>query len=399
MANAKRRTGLHLLTKRDLATSKIGLHSDGGCLYLKVAPGGTASWVFRYMRQGRTRNLGLGSVGTFDLAEARDKARQLRQVLAGGGDPMAGRREQRVVEAHKQASFAEVAAEWLAANRPGWKPKHASQVESELKRFAWPLDKLPIGEVRRASVLSCIKPLWLTKNSIMARVRSHLYGILAYAIAHDYRPGPNPAEWEGALDQLLPSPTKVKVKEHFAHLPYQQLGEFMPRLRAETGELSRILEVAILTAARLGMVVNADWSEMDLDRKVWTIPGAKMKAGVEHVIPLTDAAIAALGPRGEGKVFSLKPNESARLNVFLRKLHPGVTPHGFRSTFKTWADEMTAFAPDVAERALAHAVGNDVERAYNRGQLLEKRRRLMEDWAAFCAAPPRGEVVAIGAGR
>lgn len=389
-----------------LKMKEPGRYADGGGLYLQVGPTGGKSWLFRYTRQGKAREMGLGALGVLSLSEAREKAAEARQVLAAGGDPIEVREIERVrlrLEEARGMTFAQCAAAYIDAHKAGWRnAKHAAQWTSTLKAYAEPaFGALPVQAVDLTLVLRALEPIWQAKPETASRVRGRIEAILDWATVRGYRSGDNPARWKGHLAKLLPARSKVQKVEHHAALPYEEIGTFMAALRQRQGGAARALEFTILTAARTSEALNAQWEEFDLTAKVWNVPGARMKAGRDHRVPLSDPAVAillAMAEVGQGPfVFPGHKKDRPLSNmVFLQLLkrmdRPDLTAHGFRSTFRDWAAERTAFSREVAEAALAHTVGDKVEAAYRRGDLFEKRRRLMEAWARYCASS--GQTVA-----
>lgn len=371
--------------------AKPGATSDGDGLILRVTEGGTASWQYRFTIHGKRRLMGLGSCSVTTLAEARDKAAEARKLVAAGTDPLIVKE---VVPEVKAATFNEVAADYIKAHRTGWKnAKHAQQWENTLRDYAAPVfGDMAVGDVTTALVLKALQPIWTAKPETAKRVRNRIELVIDSARAQGLFQGQNPATWRGHLDKLLPKRTKAS-KGHHAAMAYGALPTFYAKLQAERGSLSATaLRLTILTACRTSEVLQADWSEVDLQARIWTIPGARMKAGREHRVPLSDEAMLLLEslPTREGWLFpgarKDKPLSGMAMTMCLRKIgHGDVTVHGFRSTFRDWAAEETHHANVVAEMALAHAVGSAVEAAYRRGDLLDKRRVLMSDWAAFCA--------------
>lgn len=393
-----------------------GLHPDGGGLYLHVGRSGARSWIYRYMLNRRTRDMGLGPVAVVGLAEARRRAAECRLRRLDGIDPLVARAEERSaarLDAARRITFKACAAQYIAAHRAGWKnKKHAAQWEATLARYVEPVvGEAAVGEVDVALVLRALEPIWNTKPETAGRVRGRIEAILDWATSRGYRPkelcGDNPARWKGHLQNLLPRAGKVRRVEHHAALPYGEIATFMAELRAQEGVAARALEFAILTAARTGEVLGSDWDEISADGQLWTIPAERMKGGREHRVPLSKAALAAVRPGrdSEGYLFPGaqpgRPLSNMALLMLLRRMAgqnarwDDLTAHGFRSTFRDWAAERTNFPREVAEMALAHAIGDKVEAAYRRGDLFDKRRQLMDAWARFCAAPASGEVVAI----
>jgi integrase len=365
--------------------------ADGGNLYLQCTFGKDGSvrrsWTFRYEIAGRRRELGLGPTHTIGLADARERARMLRQQLLDGIDPLAARRA-KAAEATKAVMFKECAAAYIKSHRAGWRnPKHADQWVSTLATYAEPvIGTLPVQAIDTALVLKVIEPIWTEKPETAGRVRGRIESVLNWAKARGYRSGENPARWRGHLDHLLPAKSKVRKVKHHAALPYAELPGFMVRLREQEGIAARALDFLVLTAARSGEVVGAAWNEIDLVDKVWTIPPNRTKSGREHRVPLAPAAITLLKSLNhrDGRVFSC--GKTSLLEV-TRQMRVDCVPHGFRSTFRTWAAERTNHPREVVEAALAHVVGDKVEAAYQRGDLFDKRRRLMQAWADYVGKP------------
>lgn len=390
------------------AKSEPGRYGDGGGLYLQISSYGTKAWVFRYMLDGKARHMGLGSVNDFTLAEARERARKARQKLTDGIDPLAEREVGKAVtkaEAAKQMTFATAAERYIASKSDGWRSEvHKAQWASTLKMHAAALSDMDVSTIETAHVMSVLEPIWRTKTETASRVRGRIEKVLDWAAFHKLRAGENPARWRGHLDQVLSARSKVaKVKPHPA-MPYVAIGGFMATLRALDSTSARALEFTILCAARTGEVIGARWDEIDLAGKVWTIPAGRMKAEKEHRVPLSERAVAILKalPREGEYVFpgakKDKPLSNMAMLELLRGMKgvPGLTVHGFRSTFRDWAGETTAHPREVIEHALAHQLADKAEAAYQRGDLLAKRARLMADWATYCARKPHvGNVVGI----
>ncbi len=394
---------LHALSAVEVRKLRVpAYYGDGGGLYLQISPAGTKSWIFRYTEKltAKRREMGLGSVQTLGLAEARDQSALYRSQLLNGLDPLAvrdaERRAQQLDEA-RSITFADVAKQYIDSHRSGWaNAKHADQWSSTVATYCGPvLGHVPIADINTELVLKCIEPIWSTKTETATRVRGRIEAILAYAKSRGLRTGENPAQWRGHLDQALPKPSKVAAVEHHAALPFAEIGGFMQALRLREGIAARAMEFAILTAARSGEVRGATWEEFDLVARTWTIPAAKMKAKREHRVPLSKRAIAVLRGmeafRRGACVFPSsimnKPLSDMTLSAVLRRMdRDDITVHGFRSSFRDWAAEETDFSGEVIEMSLAHAIGNKVEAAYRRGDLFEKRRELMTDWAKYCTA-------------
>lgn len=380
-----------------------GAHADGGGLHLLVR-GTSRSWVFRYTApDGVRRNMGLGSIESVSLAQARAHAAALRAKVKdpmAPTDPLDARRAARAaaaVEKARRMTFKQCALACFEALRPGWKnPKHGAQWISTLETYAFPtLGALPVADVDTPLVTACLQPIWTTKTETASRVRGRIEAVLSWAAANNLRQGENPARWRGHLDKLLAKPSQVSAVEHHAALPYREVAGFMQALSEVSGMGARALEFAILTAARSGEVRGATWAEIDFERGLWTIPGRRMKARREHVVPLSDAALRVLAalPRldGETLVFpASRPGKTLSdqtMTAVLRRMgRADLTQHGFRSTFRDWAGETTAYPREAIEHALAHQLKDKSEAAYARGSLLEKRARLMSDWAKHCAS-------------
>lgn len=387
-----------------LAVSKLtapGLHVVGGVagLSLQVTPSGARSWTLRAMIGGKRRELGLGAYPGVTLATARDKAREARKLIDSGVDPIEHQRAAQSALRASQASamtFEETAVAYIKTHEAGWKnAKHAQQWRATLTLYAYPVvGDLLVRDVEKEHVLQVLRPIWNTKTETATRLRSRMELVISYAMQAGYRPeGLNPARWRGGLDKLLSAPSKVAKVEHYAALPLAQMGAFMQRLRAAEGMGAKALEFAILTAARSGEVRGARWAEIDLDAKVWTVPAARMKAGKEHRVPLSDVAVDLLQAvpqiANEGDLVfpAVRGGQlsDATLSAVLRRMQVQAVPHGFRSTFRDWVSERTNYPHEVAEMALAHAIGDKTEAAYRRGDLFEKRRAMMGDWAQFLA--------------
>jgi integrase len=387
-----------------------GYYGDGGGLFLQVSAGGAKSWVFRFKESGRLREMGLGPTHTVSLAEARQKALECRKARLDGLDPIEARRGKRIqtkLDAAKAMTFAACAERYIASHKAGWRnPKHAAQWPATLGTYVYPVfGSLSVQAVDVGLVMKAIEPIWVQKPETAGRVRGRIESVLDWATARGYRQGENPARWRGHLENLLPKKAKVRRVEHHAALPYVEIDAFMAELRRQEGVAARALEFAILTAARTGEVIGAKWDEIDLGECLWTVPAERMKAGKEHRVPLSDAALAIL--EGMRKICqgdhifpgskAGRPISNMAMLMLLRRMGRGdLTAHGFRSSFRDWAAERTGFPAEVAEMALAHTVSDKVEAAYRRGDLFQKRRQLMQAWAKFCAvAPASGQVVPI----
>lgn len=398
-----------------LAVSRLkteGRYAVGGVdgLYLRIA-GRSRAWVLcvamgtRINKSGKTvprrLNMGLGPYQEVSLAEARDKARELRKQIRNGIDPL---KEKHIQKAHqekiarKQKTFHECAEAVLEIKERELKSKkHIAQWRSSLETYAYPvIGQKRVGEITKTDLLAILEPIWLTKNETANRVRGRIETVLDYAKAKEYLEGDNPAAWKGMLKPLLPMPSKVQNKKHHAALPYGELGAFMTELLTRTGVSARALEFSILTVARSGEIRGAEWSEIDLDTKTWIIPAERMKASKEHRVPLSDAAVALLKmlPRFKDNNLVFPAPRGGQLSdmsltaVLKRMGRSDLTQHGFRSTFREWAGETTSYQREVIEHALAHQLADKAEAAYQRGTLWPKRVALMDDWTDFCGYEP-----------
>jgi integrase len=390
---ARERNKLTALQVRRL--KEPGRHGDGGGLYLYISPAGARSWIFRYRSRvtGKLRDMGMGPALDVTLERARERAAAARVLLTEGIDPLEHAREKRQSAKLAQAvrmTFGQCATQYIATHRAGWRnAKHADQWVATLDTYAAPITDLPVDSIDTTLVLKCLEPHWGTKTETMTRVRQRIEAVLDWATARKLRSGENPARWKGHLDKLLPRRSKVQKVRHREALPYADLPAFMAQLRDQRGLAALALELQILTATRPGEAAGAQWSEMDLERAVWSIPPERMKAAKEHRVPLSDAAAALLAalPRIDGNVFpgvKGRPLTTAAAMQLLKGLRPGITAHGFRSTFRDWAAECTSHPREVIEHALSHQLKDKAEAAYQRGDLFDKRSRLMADWAVFC---------------
>jgi integrase len=404
--------------------TRPGLYGDGGGLYLNIGPTGGQSWLFRYMLNGRAREMGLGPLHTIGLAEARERAQAARQLKLDGIDPLGAReaeKQRKAEEAARAISFRNAAESYIKAHRAAWRSeKHALQWSATLEAYAHPvIGDLSVGAVDTAHVTSILDPIWATKAETAARLRGRIEAVLDYAKVHRWRSGENPARWKGHLDHVLPARAKVAQVEHHPALPWREIGAFMAKLGEEDGTGALALRFTILTAARTNEVIGVTWGEIDMTapKKVlighdengepiiettgatWTVPGDRMKAGKTHRVPLSEPALTVLReaakerksespdvpvfPGGKSKSRGSLSNMS--MFMLLRRIgRHDLTVHGFRSTFRDWAAERTTYQREVVEAALAHTIESKVEAAYRRGDLFEKRRRLMTEWATFC---------------
>lgn len=389
-----------------------GMHAAGGVagLYLQVLPTGARSWVLRVMVAGKRRDMGLGGFPDVTLAQAREKAREARATIEKGIDPIAEREAARSALAASRGAavtFEEAARQFITAKSPEWKnAKHGQQWTNTLEAYAFPVvGNLACADVALPHVLKILEPIWATKTETASRLRGRIESVLDWATVREFRKGENPARWKGHLDKILPAPGKVQKVEHHDAVTLDDLGAFVQDLRQREGIAARALEFLILTAARSGEVRGATWAEIDLPGRVWTIPAGRMKAGKEHRVPLSDSAVKLLEalPRIAGNDFVFpSPRGTAlsdmTISAVMRRMKREEVPHGFRSTFRDWAAERTNYPREVAEMSLAHTIGNAVEAAYRRGDLFEKRARMMEEWARFCdTITTAGEVVPLRA--
>ena len=416
------------LTAATVKTASPGRYGDGNGLYLVVRPTKARFWVFRYTMPGaKMREMGLGRAGTdqaaVPLVDAREKAAALIKGVRAGIDPLMKREADAAAEvaaaqaaAVKAITFKQAAGKYIEAHKASWKnAKHADQWTNTLATYAYPhFGDVPASSVETAHVLAALQPIWTTKTETAGRVRGRVETVLDYAKACGWRTGENPATWKGHLALTLPARSKVAPVEHHAALPWAEVGDFLTALRKQPGIAPRALEFAILTAARSGEVLGARWGEVDLQAKIWTVPAGRMKGKREHRVPLSVpclvllSAMATLRTRDSPDAFIFpgaldgSPLSIMAMAMVLRRMkRDDLTVHGFRSTFRDWTGEATATPREVAEAALAHVLGDRTEAAYARGDLFEKRRKLMDAWAEFCALPSirrEGNVVALHAG-
>lgn len=413
------RRSLHQLTAIGLkAATSPGYLSDGGGLYLQTTPSGARSWVFRYSIGGRRREMGLGAfsrVGSTSqpevtLATAREKAAQQRQHLAEGKDPIAHRdataAEERL-QAGRQTLWQDAAGQFLTAHEPTWRnPKHRQQWRNTLDTYAGPVLKgLPVAAIGRAEAAKILDPIWHDKPETASRVRGRIERVLDWCRARGYRQGENPFRWRNNLSLVYPAKTKVRPVKHHAAVPIDRLPPLYARLRKADGMAAMALRFLILTGARASEAAGARWNEIDLQAALWTVPGDRMKAGRTHTVPLSAEALAILKPLAKLRAGPLVfPSRTTSRPLSLTALSKaldaaggtGATVHGMRSTFRDWGAERTNFPRDVLEMALAHTIGDKVEAAYRRGELLKKRTALMAQWSRFLIDPPAAAVVPLG---
>ncbi|MDD5272605.1 MAG: integrase arm-type DNA-binding domain-containing protein [Methylovulum sp.] len=386
-----------LTAKKVDSLKEQGYYADGGNLYLQVSGTGSKSWLFIYRSKGKKHEIGLGSLSVVSLAEAREKAADYRKQTRQGIDPLGEKRkadQARLLAEAKAMTFKQCAEAYINMYQHSLKnAKHLQQWRTTLEQYCFPtIGLLPVAEVDTALITKCLEPIWITKNETASRVRGRIEQVLSWATVSGYRTGDNPARWRGHLDKILPKPSKVQDTRHHPALPYADMAAFMSELKQQDNLAARCLEFTILTAARTNEAIGATWDEIDMEAKVWTIPADRMKADREHLVPLSGACLALLkamrsakqndyvfaGGRGGGL------SNMAMLKLLQRMGRKDLTVHGFRSTFRDWAAETTHHENFVLEMCLAHTIKNQAEKAYRRGDLLEKRLNVMNEWADFC---------------
>ena len=376
-----------------MTTTKPGRYADGGGLYLVVGAGQSRKWVFRYKWRGRLVDMGMGAASVVTLAKARERSAAARVLLADGLSPLEAKRTDKSIP-----TFGEMADRLVAELGPQWRNEtHKAQWKTTLEKDAAKLRSVPVDKVETQDVLAVLKPIWSVKPETASRLRGRIERVLDAAKAKGHREGENPARWRGHLALMLPKRQKLS-RGHHAALAFDKVPGFIADLRERGAVAAMALEFAILTAARSGEVRGATWGEIDLSAKVWTVPANRMKAARDHRVPLSARAVEILkaaqtlssGEAGAVVFPGLKPEtmlSDAAFDRLLKRMgfKPGeVTPHGFRSSFRDWAGEVSTFPRELAEAALAHVVGDETGRAYRRGDALEKRRKMMDAWARFC---------------
>lgn len=384
----------HKLTEKAIkAETKPGWYGDGDGLWLRVRPGGSKQWKFIYILRSKRHEIGLGGYGQgtrpVSLALAREKAEAIRQKLARGEDPKADRNPL------KPKTFADCMEALLATKAGDWtNAKHKAQWEMTLREYAKPLHDMPVADIVMGDVKECLMPHWQERPETADRLRSRIQAVIDYAIAHEWRTAGNPARWRGLLDKVMPKRQKL-TRGHHAALAYADAPKMMAKLRESSGTAARAVELLTLTAVRTGELRGATFDEFDLKAKTWTIPAQRMKLKKEHTVPLSDRAVQIVESMRQQATTGIvlnggvngKPVSDTAMTKALRLASPDkkATLHGLRSMFRDWAGDCTEHPREVAEAALAHQVGNEVERAYRRSDALEKRRSLMDEWAAYCA--------------
>lgn len=405
----KKSAPLSALEVSRLKNAGLYFVGDVAGLALQVSSTGAKSWILRATVGAKRRDIGLGGYPDVTLAKAKEAAREMRAAIKNGVDPVEAKKAKRsalLADQAKELTFTEAALAYIKAREPEWNnAKHAAQWRSTLEAYAFPtIGKLLVRDVELHHILQILEPIWTTKTETASRLRGRIENILDWAAVRGYRPRENPARWRGHLDMVLPKPSKVAKVEHHPALPYVDVGQFMKELGQVNGIGARALEFLIITATRSGEVRGATWDEINLKTRVWTIPAHRMKAGKEHRVPLSERAVKLLEslPRLADINFVFPGTRGGMISditisAVLKRMEKDVVPHGFRSTFRDWASECTNYPREVAEQALAHTLSDKVERAYRRGDLFEKRRRMMEDWAAYTSQPitVTGDVVPL----
>ena len=380
--------------------SKPGMYTVGGVpgLYLQVLPTGGKTWILRFSLGGKRRDMGLGGYPEIQLASAREKAREAREKVHKGTDPI---KEAKEIKASAKAivesfTFEQCALKYIDLHRAGWRNvKHAAQWTNTLKKYVFPkIGALPVQDVTINHVLQTLEPIWTTKTETASRLRGRIECVLNWAKGRGFRSGENPAAWRGNLDAQLPDPNKVAPVKHHPAVSFREIAQFMVQLRDSDGIGAKALELAILTGVRSGEVRGAIWNEFDIENAMWTIPGERMKGGRKHRVPLSTPVLKLLSglPRYEGVDYLFPSSKGGKLSdmtllAYMRRQNRSETVHGFRSTFRDWAAECTSYPFEMGEMALAHKISKEVEAAYRRGDLLDRRRAMMEDWAIYIATP------------
>jgi integrase len=401
---------IHRLTDKQVKNSKPGLRCDGGGLYLQTTQGTgelRRSWLFRFaVGGGKERMMGLGPFPAINLAAARQRAAEARSQRALGVDPLdtkASQRASQMVATAKSMTFDQCVTAYVASHRAGWTPHYANLWTRSIEQYASPVfGRLPVSAIDTGLVMRALEPIWTTLPVVAPLVRGRIEAVLDWATVRGYRTGENPTRWKGHLKHLLPAQSRIHTVEHFPSLPYAELPAFITELRGKPEVSARALEFLILTATRTSEVTGARWDEIQGD--IWVIPAERMKGGREHRVPLSGPAMRIIERQRQIRendfVFPGQKRHGlsrATMDNLLVRMDREITVHGFRSTFRDWAAETTPHPNHVVEMALAHKVGNAVEAAYRRGDLFEKRRALMNDWARYCESTPveQGKVVPI----
>lgn len=395
------RTSKNLTAVEVKSRTKVGRHADGDGLYLNIAKGGSKSWVFLWMKDGKRSEMGLGSYPTVSLADARSKVEDCRKIVAAGGNPISAR------DVEQPKTFGEAADEFIASMEAGWRnDKHADQWRMTLgDAYCKSIRSKSVGDIDTDAVLKILTPIWQTKAETASRLRGRIERVLDYAKLKGWRQGENPALWRGHLKGALPPRQKLQ-RGHHAAMAYQDVPTFVARLQGAEAMAARGLEFLILAAGRSGEVLGAKWIEFDFDAAMWTVPASRMKAGKEHRVPLSDRALAIVTALHEARVSDYvfpgekkgRPLSVMAFTMLMRRMNVGdYTPHGFRSAFRDWCGDETTFQREVAEAALAHEVGNKIEAAYRRSDALKKRRNLMIAWERYCLKPKQNNILNLPA--
>lgn len=390
------------LTDRTVKSkTERGLYSDGNGLNLQITKAGVKSWLFRFMLDGKAREMGLGPIHEVTLSQARLDALDCKKMVREGIDPIEDRKQRlmnRKVANKPMPDFKDCAEKYMRAHSPSWRnAKHQQQWANSLTNHVYPkLGSMPVNTIERSHIMQVLDPIWRDKTETAKRIRGRIETVLSWATVQGFREGENPARWRGHLDNLLPKPSALKKEKHFAALPYQEIKSFMDELRQREANSANALRLIILTATRSSEARSATWSEFDLDKATWTIPAERMKAQKEHIIPLCKEAVELINALPHmasndylfAGVRSGKPLSDMVFAALMKRMgRTGITTHGFRSTFRDWAAEQTAFPREVIEAALSHKLKDKVEAAYFRSNLLDKRRELMDKWADYTQLP------------
>lgn len=393
-----------------------GRYAVGGVagLHLQVTDSGARSWILRAKIGDKRRDMGLGGYPDVSLAQAREEAQKARQLIREGQDPVKVKNAARDALRNEQAkhlTFEDSAIRCHASKAPEFRnEKHKKQWIRTLEQHAFPIiGNLPVSEIDLTHILQVLEPIWHDRTETASRVRQRIEAVLTWATVSGFRSGDNPARWQGNLKEVLPTPSKIAKVKHHTALPYTEIGQFMSDLRKREGMAAQGLQLLILTAARSGEIRGMTWDEVDMDAKTWTVPADRIKAGKEHRVPLSDDAIKILKtvPQYQGSNYVFPSPKGGQLSdvtlsAVMRRMGVKAVPHGFRSTFRDWCAECTNYPSEVAKKALAHTLGDKVEEAYQRGDLLEKRRRLMQEWNKYCntiQTDKKGEVVPLRASK
>ena len=377
---------------------KPGRHSDGGGLYLNVSNAGTKSWVFIWSRDKRKREMGLGPYPPVSLAGARERADACRKQVANGLDPIVER------DRDTRKTFGESADACFEAMKGTWRHRKTHLIwKRSMEHYCAPIRSRPVADVNTEDVLQVLNPIWQSKSETASKLRGRIERVLDFARTKGWRTGDNPARWRGHLQNALPKPRKL-TRGHHPAMPFKDVPAFFEQLQTRQSTAARALEFTILTAARTGEALGARWSEVDFDESAWTVPPERMKGGIGHTVPLSNQAVEVLRSLLDTRISDFiflgmkqkRPLSPMAMEMLLRRMKIGeATVHGFRSSFRDWCGDETTFPREVAEAALAHKVGSNVERAYRRRDALAKRRQLMQAWADYCSGASSENVVPL----